>query len=151
LRRLLNAVLTPLIRTGLVGRRFCLLTVTGRTTGRRYTTPVKIVADGERRWLVAPYGERNWVKNAKAAGWVELSRGRSHERLAVALVDAEEAGPVLRAYLRQNRVTRSFFSAAPGDPVQAFVAEAARHPVFRLGDVDGEPETRGLRRSQPSG
>ena len=48
-----------------------------------WSTPVSIVQVGGERWLVAPYGERNWVKNARAAGWVELRRGRSRERLTV--------------------------------------------------------------------
>ena len=131
-RRLVNALVTPLVRLGLAGRRTYLLTVEGRTSGRRYTTPVTLVVDGDRRWLVAPYGERNWVKNVRAAGWVELSRAGKSELLAVTEVDKNEAGPVLRKYLRQAPVTRSFFDAKASDPVEAFIAEAPRHPVFRL-------------------
>ena len=132
MRRIVNAVVTPLVRFGLAGRQVYLLTVEGRRTGQRYSTPVKLVTDGETRWLVAPYGDRNWVKNARAAGWVELSRAGQSEGLGVTQVDATEAGPVLRAYLRQNRVTAPFFDAKAGDPVEAFIAEAPRHPVFRL-------------------
>ncbi len=131
-RRLVNAVVTPLIRFGLAGRDTYLLTVTGRKTGQRYSTPVNLVVDGEKRWLVAPYGDRNWVKNARVAGWVDLSRAGKTERSEVTEVDAAEAGPVLRTYLRRNRVTRTFFDAKPGDPVGVFIAEASRHPVFRL-------------------
>ena len=47
-------------------------------------------------------------------------------------VDDAEAGPVLRNYLRQNPVTRAFFDAKAADPVEMFIAEAPRHPVFRL-------------------
>lgn len=45
-----------------------ILTVCGRRSGRRYSTPVQLVLGGGERWLVAPYGEREWVKNARAAG-----------------------------------------------------------------------------------
>jgi hypothetical protein len=56
-------------------------TVEGRTSGRHFSTPVTLVVDGEERWLVAPYGERNWVKNARAAGSVELSRAGKSEKV----------------------------------------------------------------------
>ena len=136
MRRFVNAVVSPLVRLGLAGRHVFLLTVEGRKTGRRYSTPVKLVVDGDKRWLVAPYGERNWVKNARAAGWVELSRAGKSERLHVTQVDDAEAGPVLRNYLRQNPVTRTFFDAKAADPVEVFIAEASRHPVFRLSNLD---------------
>ena len=55
---------------------------------------------GGERWLVAPYGDRNWVKNARAAGWVELRRGRRRERLAVEELAPADAVPVLREYYR---------------------------------------------------
>ncbi len=109
-----------------------MLTVEGRTSRRRYSTPVKLVVDGDRRWLVAPERSRSWVRNARAAGWVELSRAGKTERVEVIEVGADEAGPVLRSYLRSNPVTRPFFGAGRADPVQAFVEEAGRHAVFRL-------------------
>jgi deazaflavin-dependent oxidoreductase (nitroreductase family) len=135
-RRLVNTLVRPLVRFGLAGRRTYLLTVEGRKSGRRYSTPVTLVEDGDNRWLVAPYGERNWVKNARAAGWVELSRAGKTERRQVTQADAAEAGPVLRTYLRKAPVTRTFFDAKAGDPVEAFIAEAPRHPVFRLSNSD---------------
>ena len=131
-RRLVNTMVAPLVRVGLAGRHVYLLTVEGRRTGKRFSTPVKLVVDGDKRWLVAPNGDRNWVKNARAAGWVELSRAGKSEHVAVAEVDAAEAGPVLRRYLRGNRVTGTFFDAKASDPVEVFIAEAPRHPVFRL-------------------
>ncbi len=131
-RRSVNAVVRPLVRVGLVGPHTYMLTVEGRKTGQRYSTPVTLVEHEDGRWLVAPYGERNWVKNARAAGWVELSRAGKHERLRVTEVDDAEAGPVLRSYLRKAPVTRPFFDVKASDPVEAFIAEAFRHPVFRL-------------------
>lgn len=133
-RRFVNVVVRPLIRFGLAGRNTYLLTVEGRTTGTRYSTPVTQVVDGQNRWLVAPYGERNWVKNARAAGWVELSRAGRCQRLDVVPVDWAEAGRVLRAYVRHYPVTRPFFDARARDPVEVFIAEAPRHPVFRLSE-----------------
>lgn len=131
-RRAINALVRPLARLGLTGPRTYLLTVPGRTTGKLWSTPVSIVDVGDERWLVAPYGDRNWVKNARAAGWVELRRGSSRERLVVEELPPEDAVPVLREYYVRGRVTRPFFDVDLESPHEAWLAEAPRHPVFRL-------------------
>jgi deazaflavin-dependent oxidoreductase (nitroreductase family) len=122
----------PLARLGLTGPRTHLLTVAGRTTGKPWSTPVSIVRRGDERWLVAPYGDRNWVKNARAAGWVELRRGRRRERLTVGELQPEAAVPVLREYYRHGRVTRPFFGVSLDSSEAEWLAEAPRHPVFLL-------------------
>jgi deazaflavin-dependent oxidoreductase (nitroreductase family) len=134
-RRALNALVRPLARLGLAGPRTHLLTVEGRTTGRRYSTPVSLVELGGGRWLVAPYGERNWVKNARAAGQVELRRGRRCEVLAVEEAAGEATVPVLRRYWETTRVTRPFFDVTGDSPDADWLAEAPRHPVFRLREL----------------
>jgi deazaflavin-dependent oxidoreductase (nitroreductase family) len=131
-RRALNAVVRPLARLGLTGPRTVLLTVPGRRTGRSYSTPVSLVEVDGVRHAVAPYGERNWVRNARAAGEVDVRRGRRRERLAVEEVTGEEAVPVLRRYYEKGRVTRPFFDVTLDSPHADWVAEAPRHPVFRL-------------------
>jgi deazaflavin-dependent oxidoreductase (nitroreductase family) len=131
-RRVANALIAPLIRLGLAPRDAHLLTTVGRKTGRRYTTPVNLVEHDGRRWLVAPYGEREWVKNARAAGWVEVRRGRASRRVEVSELPPDERAPILRAYVRAVPITRKFFDADRDAPPEAFAAEADRHPVFRL-------------------
>ncbi len=131
-RRALNSLVRPLARVGLTGPRTHLLTVPGRTTGRLWSTPVSIVEERGERWLVAPYGDRNWVRNARAAGWVELRRGRRHERLDIEELSSEAAVPVLRRYYELGRVTRPFFDVRLESTDQEWLAEAPRHPVFRL-------------------
>jgi len=121
----------------LTGPRTHLLTVPGRRTGRAWSTPVSLVELGGERWLVAPYGERNWVRNARAAGWVELRRGRRLERAGVAEVEPDVAVPVLRRYYATTPFTRRFFDASASSSREAWLAEAARRPVFRL---TGDPE-----------
>src|SRR5918995_2143836 len=81
-RRLGNVLITPLVRLGLAGKRTHILTVPGRRSGCRYSTPVQLIIDDSGRWLVAPYGEREWVKNARAAGAVELTRAGRTARYA---------------------------------------------------------------------
>jgi deazaflavin-dependent oxidoreductase (nitroreductase family) len=131
-RRALNALVRPLARAGLTGPRTYLLTVPGRKTGKLWSTPVSIVKMGDARWLVAPYGDRNWVQNARAAGWVELRRGRREERLAVRELSPEAAVPVLREYYRLGRATRPFFDVTLASPADEWLNEASCHPVFQL-------------------
>jgi deazaflavin-dependent oxidoreductase (nitroreductase family) len=131
-RRALNGLVRPLARLGLTGPRTHLLTVPGRRSGTLWSTPVSIVRLGDECWLVAPYGDRNWVRNARAAGWVELRRGRYRERLEVEELDPEAAVPVLREYYRRGRVTRPFFDVSLDSAHDAWLAEAPRHPVFVL-------------------
>ena len=130
-RRLVNAVMSPLTRIGLTGRHTYLLTVRGRVSARSYSTPVILVENGE-RWLVAPYGEVGWVRNARVAGRVEISRAGRSEALHIEEVSPEQAAPVLKRYLTSVSVVRPFFDVKPDSGIEEFVAEAPRHPVFRL-------------------
>ena len=132
LRRAGNVAVRSFVRLGIGDRNTYLLTVPGRKSGRRYSTPVILTELDGRRYLVSPYGEREWVKNARAAGAVELSRGRRSERPGIAEVGPEESAPVLREYVRRVPITRSFFDVTPESSLEAFAAEAPRHPVFRL-------------------
>jgi hypothetical protein len=100
---------------------------------------VTLVEEGGLRWLVAPYGEVGWVRNARAAGEVMLSRGSRSERVAVFELEPAEAAPVLRRYLTQVPITRPFFDVRPASGLDTFAAEAPRHPVFRIVRVDNEP------------
>jgi deazaflavin-dependent oxidoreductase (nitroreductase family) len=130
-RRLVNAMMSPLARRGLAGRHTYILTVRGRKTGRAFSTPVILVEDAE-RWLVAPYGEVGWVRNVRAAGEVEITRSGRSERMRIEESAPEQSAPVLREYLKRVPVVRPFFDVTPDSPLADFVAEAPRHPVFRL-------------------
>lgn len=131
-RRALNALVRPLARLGLTGPRTHLLSVPGRRTGRLWSTPVSLVRLGGERFLVAPYGERNWVRNARAAGTVELRRGRRRERVAVEELTGAAAVPALRRYWQTTRLTRPFFAVRADASDEDWLAEAPRHPVFRV-------------------
>ncbi|MBB5790436.1 nitroreductase family deazaflavin-dependent oxidoreductase [Jiangella mangrovi] len=131
-RRIGNTVFTAALRTVPVPGPYALLTVRGRVSGQPRSTPVRVMEHDGQRYLVAPYGEVEWALNARAAGEVSLRRGpRSHTH-AVVECAPDEAGPVLRAYAKAEPITRPYFDAAPSEPPEAFAAEAARHPVFRL-------------------
>jgi deazaflavin-dependent oxidoreductase (nitroreductase family) len=117
---------------GLTGPRTHLLTVAGRRTGKLYSTPISLVELDGARWLVAPYGERNWVKNTRAAGRVELRRGRRREQVEVEEVVGKESLPALRRYFELTHVTRPFFDVTLKSSEAEWLAEAPRHPVFRV-------------------
>ena len=133
--RVANALLGSLVRVGLGPSFMRLLTVTGRSTGQPRTTPVVPVETDRGRWLVAPYGEVGWVRNARAAGKVTLRRGRTSETLAVSEVSPGEAVPVLREYLARKAVrqrVQPYFDVTPESSDEEFAQDAAHHPVFEL-------------------
>lgn len=139
-RRLVNVIMKTLARSPLAPPHAYVLRVPGRKSGRLYQTPVRLVEQGRSRWLVAPYGERAWVRNARAAGTVELQRGHRRARYAIRELAAEESGPILKRYAREVPVTRPFFDARPDDEAATFAAEAERHPVFALLPAAGDDE-----------
>ena len=130
--RAVNWLFRWLTQLGLGARYRHILTVQGRKSGRLRSTPEDVMTHAGHRWLVAPYGVTNWVWNARAAGVVQLRRGRRSERLRVVEVGPEQAVPVLRTYLHEVAVTRAYFDVTVDSPDEAFVAEAPRHPVFRV-------------------
>jgi deazaflavin-dependent oxidoreductase (nitroreductase family) len=121
-----------LLRIGVSPPHTYLLLVRGRKSGRSYSTPVTLVEENGERWLVAPYGEVGWVRNARAARRVTLVRARRSETVGIVELAAEEAAPVLKNYLTRYPVVRPFFDVTPKSSLRDFVAEASRHPVFRI-------------------
>jgi deazaflavin-dependent oxidoreductase (nitroreductase family) len=131
-RRAINAFGRFMIGRGLAGKNSRILTVRGRKSGALYSTPVTVVELGGTQYLVAPYGEVAWVKNARAAGTVKLSRGRVSEEFAIDPVGGLEAGRVLKAYLNIEKVTRPYFELKADASEEQFASIAGAHPVFRL-------------------
>ena len=85
-----------------------------------------------RRWLVAPYGPVSWVLNARAAARVSLTRRRDTRDYIVREVAPEEAGPILKRYVRIAPAIRRYFQATK---------EAGRHPVFELTPAGEDRQT----------
>jgi deazaflavin-dependent oxidoreductase (nitroreductase family) len=110
--------------------------VRGRKSGKLYATPVSLVEEGDDRWLVAPYGEVSWVKNARAVGEVTLSRGGYSETVRLIEVEPKQSTPVLKKYVSQETITQPYFEADPNAPLVEFEAEAFRHPVFYIQSKD---------------
>ena len=131
---LFNRVVGWLVRRGisLAGAR--VLAVRGRSSGAWRTTVLNPMELDGRRYLVAPRGETQWVRNLRAAGSGELRVGRRVEAFeAVEVADADK-GPVLRAYLdRWGWEVGRFFDDLTEDSDDAAVAAVAPDfPVFEL-------------------
>ncbi len=85
-----NPVSRRLLGAGVPLGPNALLTVPGRRSGLLRTTPLAIIDQSGRRWVWAPWGDSDWVKNLRAAGRATLSvRGRSEEVEASELDDSE--------------------------------------------------------------
>ena len=95
--RAFNRLFGFLVGLGLGLKHNYLLQVRGRKSGRLYSTPINLVEIGGKRFLVAPRGQTQWVRNAEAAGEVTLQRGRSRQSYGLRpLVDEEK--PELRRF-----------------------------------------------------
>jgi deazaflavin-dependent oxidoreductase (nitroreductase family) len=99
--RLGNWLIRTLVRLGISVWGARELRVPGRTSGVTRSTVVNLLDLDGTRYLVAPRGTTEWVRNVRAAGGGELRVGRRAERFrAIEVADADKI-PVLRAYLEK--------------------------------------------------
>jgi deazaflavin-dependent oxidoreductase (nitroreductase family) len=117
----LSRVVNPLL---MMFRLVPTLAVRGRTSGEWRTVPVNVLELDGARYLVAPRGDTQWVRNLRAAGSGELrAKGRTEPFSATEVADADKK-PIIDAYLaRWGSQVKSQFAQLP-DP--------ADHPVFRI-------------------
>lgn len=133
--RLGTALLKTLLQAGIPLGPLALLSVRGRRSGTLYTTPVALVQHGHERWLVAAFGEVNWVRNLRAAGVAYLTCGRRTEPISVVELGVTDAAPILQRFLKRfYRVPfiPPYFSATPHSPIADFEWDAIHHPVFGI-------------------
>ena len=72
------------------------------------------------------------VHNLRADPRLAIRRGRHEENLIAVELNAEQAAPVLKRYVKQVRITAPYFDASAADAAERFAEEADRHPVFLL-------------------
>src|ERR1051326_5092468 len=74
--KVLNPIATTLMRLGVrPDPRMALLTIRGRKTGRDRTVPGGVCDRDGRNYIVAAFGEVNWVRNLRAAGAATITQG----------------------------------------------------------------------------
>jgi deazaflavin-dependent oxidoreductase (nitroreductase family) len=132
---LFNAVVAWLTARGLSLFGSRVLAVRGRRSGEWRTVPVNLLSHEGARYLVAPRGHTQWVRNLRAAdGAGELRLGRRAEAfVADELADADKPA-ILRAYLRRWKFEVGVFFDGVDHKAsdETLLAIAPGYPVFRL-------------------
>ncbi len=132
----MNKIANQLPRFGISVMGSRLLAVRGRKSGEWRTTMVNLLVDEDgNRYLVAPRGNTQWVRNLRAAaGNGELRLGRKVEAFTAAeLADADKV-PVLRLYLKKWgwEVGKFFEGVTKNATDDELAAIAPGFPVFRI-------------------
>jgi hypothetical protein len=117
---------------GMKGAR--VLSVRGRKTGEWHSTPVNPLTLAGQRYLVAPRGETEWVRNIRVSRTARLTLGRTIETVRVEEVPDGAKPPILRAYLEEWAwEVNQFFGGIRADaPDKDLASIAPNHPVFRV-------------------
>jgi deazaflavin-dependent oxidoreductase (nitroreductase family) len=97
IEKFFNRALGALIGLGIGPAHIYLLEVRGRKTGKLYATPVDPVEIKGKRYVVAPRGRTQWVRNAEAAAEIVLRRGSNRQKFRVRVMADEEKRPILKA------------------------------------------------------
>jgi len=138
--RAFNGVMAFLTRVGISVYGSRVLAVRGRKSGVWRTVPVNLLVHEGERYLVAPRGETEWVRNIRVAGSGELRLGATREPIAITeLADAEKP-PILRAYVQKwwFEVARFFEGVRRDASLEELRRIAPGFPVFKI-----HPATRG--------
>ena len=131
--KIFNRAFGFLVSLGLGPSYIYLLEVRGRKSGKLYSTPVDLLELRGKRYLVAPRGRTQWVRNAEAAGEITLKRGSKREVFHMRVIEGSEKLEVLKAYLDSYKTAvQRYFTIPAGSPPEAFAAIAENHPAFEL-------------------
>jgi deazaflavin-dependent oxidoreductase (nitroreductase family) len=110
------------------------LYVRGRKSGELRATPVNLLTFEGERYLLAPRGETQWVRNLRAAGEGQLRVGRRVEGFTYTDLTDDEKPALLRAYLKRWKFEVGVFF----DGIDAKASEetlrgiAPGYPIFRI-------------------
>ena len=131
--RVFNRVFGFLVGLGLGFSHNYLLQVRGRKSGKLYSTPIDLLELGGKRFLVAPRGRTQWVRNAEAAGEVTLKKGRTEQRFRLRAIPDADKPEILKPYLDNfRREVQRYFPVTAGSPVEAFIPLVQSYPTFEL-------------------
>jgi len=131
--KLMNGFFGRLASIGLMPKDTVLLQVKGRRSGQTRSVAVTWVEHEGQRYLVAPRGNTEWVRNVKAAGGEAILKHRKSERVRLEEVSLEQRAPIIKSYLKRTAmVTKREFNMEPDAPIEEFEKIAGRHPVFRI-------------------
>lgn len=133
LARFFNNFFGFMVRLGIGPPSSFLLEVRGRKSGRTYSTPVNLLEYGGKKYLVAPRGDTQWVRNVVASGGAVLKKGTRREVIQLRAIPDDAKPDILKSYLDSYKVTvQRFFPMPAGSPREAFEPFASRYPVFEV-------------------
>jgi deazaflavin-dependent oxidoreductase (nitroreductase family) len=134
---ILNKVFGWVVGLGLGPSASYLLQVRGRKSGRLFSTPVNLLEMQGKKYLVAPRGRTQWVRNAEAAGEVTLKKGNYRQSFRLRALPEGERPALLKAYLDRFRgEVQRYFPVRAGSDVKDFAAIAEGYPVFEITNAD---------------
>jgi deazaflavin-dependent oxidoreductase (nitroreductase family) len=133
-KNVFNRAVAGLTRLGISVLGSRILEVPGRTSGVWRRTPVNLLTLGGERYLVAPRGHTQWVRNLRVSGEGRLRLGRRSEPFTAVELDDESKVPILRAYLTRWKAEVGVFfeGVGPDSSEEELRRIAPKHPVFRL-------------------
>jgi len=133
-RNIFNRMVAFLTRHGISVKGSRELRVRGRTSGEWRTTPVNLLIHRENRYLVAPRGQTQWVKNLRASKTGELQVGRTVEPFEASEMADDDKAEVLRAYLEHWKwEVGVFFGGVDAKSSDEELRRIAPdHPVFLI-------------------
>jgi deazaflavin-dependent oxidoreductase (nitroreductase family) len=133
-KRIFNPIVALFTRAGVSVWGSRELRVRGRKTGEWRTTPVNLLTYEGNRYLVAPRGVTQWVRNLRAVGEGELRVGRRTEAFRATELPDEEKPPILRAYLKRWKAEVGVFFGGVGadSPEEELRRISPDHPIFRI-------------------
>ena len=131
-----NSAVARLARMGISVYGSRILYVRGRKSGEWRSTPVNPMTLDGVRYLVAPRGNTQWVRNLRAGdGNGELRIGRRVEPFHATEVPDDLKPAVLRVYLKRWKwEVGAFFEAGidAKSPDETLLRVAPGYPVFRI-------------------
>jgi deazaflavin-dependent oxidoreductase (nitroreductase family) len=136
-KNVFNRIVAGLTRLGVSVLGSRVLEVRGRTSGEPRRVPINLLTVDDERYLVAPRGETQWVRNLRASsGQGTLLLGRRQEPFAATELADEEKPPLLRAYLKRWKAEVGVFFEGVGADAsdEELLRIAPGYPVFRLRD-----------------
>jgi deazaflavin-dependent oxidoreductase (nitroreductase family) len=129
-----NRLVAALTRMGISVFGSRVLEVIGRRSGEWRQTPVNLLDYEDARYLVAPRGQTEWVKNLRASNQGRLRVGRRVEPFTAVELSDDEKPALLRAYLKRWKFEVGVFfgGVGPDSSDEDLRRIAPDHPVFRL-------------------
>lgn len=132
-KNVFNPIVAWLSRHGLSLAGSRVLEVQGRKSGEWRRTPVNPLNFEGKRYLVAPRGNTQWVRNMRVSGGGRLV-GRGVEAFSATELADEEKPALLRAYLEKWKweVGAFFDGVGPDASDEELLRIAPERPVFRI-------------------